>query len=169
MIPPIYFAWDGEAMVPKQPQLADKYYTIGETYRLEVRDEVSKESRGHFFASLKEAWLNLPDCYNEQFPSVESMRKFGLIKSGYSNLEQIPCASTAEAERVAAIARRYAAYSVVTILGENVVNVFTAESQSAKAMGKKRFQESKTAVLDWAASLIGVDRNQLEENAKRVA
>ena len=41
--------------------------------------------------------------------------------------------------------------------------MLTAQSQSFRAMGKQRFQESKQAVLDILAELIGVEAKQLED------
>jgi hypothetical protein len=59
-------------------------------------------------------------------------------------------------------------YAIVLMEGM-VVTVWRAESQSYKAMGKKRFTESKRAVLDYCASLVGVSTNDLERNAERAA
>ena len=52
---PVNFRWDGEAMVPLNPRLADRYYVVGETYRLEPREERSPNSHNHYFAAVHEA------------------------------------------------------------------------------------------------------------------
>ena len=39
--------------------------------------------------------------------------------------------------------------------------VWVPQSQSQRAMGGKRFQESKQAVLNWIAAQIGVDAEEL--------
>jgi len=55
---------------------------------------------------------------------------------------------------MAKVARRNEGYAVVVVRGPLVI-CSTAESQSYKAMGKDRFEESKVRVLDWGHQLIG--------------
>ena len=45
----------------------------------------------------------------------------------------------------------------VVLISEAVVSVYTAQSQSFRAMGKERFQASKDAVLEALADMIGVE------------
>jgi len=59
-------------------------------------------------------------------------------------------------------------YAIV-IRRHDVVTVFTAKSQSQKAMGKKAFQESKQAVLDILSEMVGVSAQELQQNAGRAA
>jgi hypothetical protein len=59
-------------------------------------------------------------------------------------------------------------YALVSVEG-SVVNVFSAQSQSQRAMGKQRFQASKEAVLDVLASMVGVKAEQLQHEAGRAA
>ncbi|MNE84166.1 hypothetical protein D3C80_1810410 [compost metagenome] len=67
--------------------------------------------------------------------------------------------------RVAAFIKPMDEYAVVDVR-EAVVRVFTAQSQSYRAMGKKVFAESKEKVLDAIAALIGADPEDLK---RRVA
>jgi hypothetical protein len=168
--PPVVCNWDGDAFVP-QPRFArvcDKAFTIGEDYPLVVHENVSAATRGHYFACLAECWRNLPEDVAERFPSVEHLRKFALIKSGYADERSIVCASKAEAQRVAAFVRPMDEYAVI-VVSESVVKVFTAQSQSQRAMGKATFQASKDAVLAYAASLIGVAPQTVAANAGKAA
>ncbi len=79
-----------------------------------------------------------------------------LVKCGYADERTVVCASKAEAERVAAFIKPMDNYAVV-IFHEAVVKVYTAQSQSLKAMGKREFQESKEAVLAAIDRLLGVE------------
>lgn len=167
-IPPLLFHWDGESMTPKNPSLADRYYTVGESYRLEVREERSAASHSHFFASVQEAWQNLPEGLATSWPSADHLRKFALIKAGYRDERSIVCASRAEAIRVGAFVKPMDEYAVVTV-SESVVTVYTAKSQSMRAMGRERFQESKQAVLDVLAEMVGVRPEELRANAGQAA
>lgn len=157
MTAPLTFAWDGEAMHPVAScrREADARYVVGERYRMDVVEERSQRSHSHYFASINEIWTNLPDDKAVHFPTAEHLRKFALIRVGYSDQRQIVCASKAEAQRIAAFVRPMDEYAVVTT-HEAVVSVFTAQSQSRKAMGNKDFQDSKTRVLEYLAGLIGV-------------
>lgn len=157
---PIAFQWDGEAMRPLHPKLADKEYVVGERYMLAPFEQRSVASHNHEFAWLHEAWLNLPERYAEQFPSAEHLRKYALIQAGYSNSHSLVCGSKAEALRVAAFIRPLDEFAVVTVNG-CVVNRFTAKSQSRRAMGREEFQDSKTKIMDVIAQMIGVEPEQL--------
>ena len=65
--------------------------------------------------------------------------------------------------RVAAFVRPLDDFAVVETDGL-VVTVYTAKSQSMRAMGKKTFQESKDAVLRVIAELIGTDPTTLKQS-----
>lgn len=161
-IAPLMFIWDGEGMVPMRPfrKRADQVFVIGERYRLEVHEERSDRSHSHYFASIAEVWANLPDDQAARWPTPEHLRKWALIRAGYSDQRQIVCGTKAEAQRMRAFIAPIDDYAIVTA-NEAVVTVFTAKSQSYKAMGKKEFGESKQKVLDILADLIGVKPEEL--------
>lgn len=165
---PLEFSWDGEAMVPANPRRADRQYVIGETYRLLPWEARSRKSHDHFFASVHEAWQNLPERLDGHFPTADHLRKWALIKAGFRTERSIACSSPAEAAKVAAFVEPIDGYAVV-VVSDCLVTIYTAESQSYRAMGKKRFGESKTAVLDVLASLIGQDRETLEHESGQAA
>jgi hypothetical protein len=166
--PPISFSWDGEVMRPKVPRLADRFYVVGEDYRLVVLEERSAASHSHYFAALNEAWKNLPEDMAEEYPTVDHLRKRTLIRCGYRDERSIVCASKAEAQRVAAFVKPFDDYAIVVAV-ESVVRVYTAQSQSMRAMGKARFQESKDQVLGMVAEMVGVKVDQLKREAGRAA
>jgi len=168
---PIRFLWDGEVMRPASPAWAgraDKIYVIGEQYSLEQYEDRSQSSHGHYFASLNEAWRNLPEALAEQFPTVEHLRKFALIEAGFCSVSTMPCAGEAGAKRVADFIRPLADFAVVTA-SKNIVTVRTAKSQSFRAMGKADFQRSKEAVLEIVAGMIEVAKTELAQNAEKAA
>ena len=162
------FQWDGKAMVPVMGGVAKRQFETGETYLLEVRGERSSASHRYYFASLKEGWENLPDHLAAQFPSPEHLRAHLLIRTDYYNVRTITCSSRSEARRVASFVKPLDDYALVTTK-DAIVNVFTARSQSTKAMAKKEFGESKTAVLDALSALIGVTTTELQANAGQAA
>lgn len=168
---PIMCRWDGEALVPASQYWAtraDKQWVIGETYKIAEHHDRSAQTHRHYFASINDAWKNLPDELLTEFPTAEVLRKKMLIRCGYADERSIVCASKAEAQRVAAFIRPMDEYAVVTVR-EAVVRVFTAQSQSTRAMGAKAFQDSKTKVLDALDDLLGVERGATERNAREAA
>jgi hypothetical protein len=120
------------------------------------------------FAALKEAHNSLPDETAERLPTPEHLRKFALIKTGFADSRSLACSSRAEALRIAAFMRPADEFSVVTIEGA-VVTVWTAKSQSVRAMGKAEFTASKDAVLAYVASLIGTTTAALERHTREAA
>ena len=167
-IAPITYEWDGNVMVPLNPRLANKQFVVHQRYRLVPHEERSGRSHGHYFASVKEAFDNLPEHMAEHFATSEHLRKYALIKAGYRDERSIACASQAEAQRVAAFCKPMDEYAVV-VVREATVIVFTAQSQSMNAMGKKAFQESKKKVLDALSQMIGTDAAALQENVRKRA
>jgi len=79
MTTPVLFSWDGEAMQPlgeRMAKLCDEQFVIGMRYRLVEYEDRSSKSHNHYFASLAEAWNNLPEDMAERFPSPEHLRKY---------------------------------------------------------------------------------------------
>ena len=152
---PMLFEWNGEAMVPVRRfhNIANATFTVGEVYRMEAQEQRSLISHNHYFATLQQIWESLPERYVDHIPSVEHMRKWALIRTGFRDERSIVCASKAEAERVAAFVKPMDDFAIV-IAHEASVLVYTAKSQSMKAMGAKEFQRSKEAVLDYCQGMI---------------
>lgn len=152
------FTWTGEAMIPARgfAKRCDAEFIVGVVYHLEAMEERSAASHRHYFAAVNEAWQNLPETMVEQFPTSEHLRKWCLIRAGYHQSRDIVVSSKAEAQRLAAFIKPMDSYAVV-VARAAVVTVYTAESQSQKAMGKERFQESKDAVLSLLAAMVGTD------------
>lgn len=153
-IPPLQFTWSGEVFTPLRPALADRHFVVGETYNLVEHFERSDASHRHYFAAVAEAWASLPDDLLPEYPSPEHLRKKMLVKAGFADERSIVCASKAEAQRVAAFVKPLDEYAVV-VVKEAVVRIYTAQSQSYRAMGKMAFADSKEKVLDQISALLG--------------
>ena len=161
---PVVFEWDGEAMRPLNHHVADRQYIVGEHYRLETREDRSHASHAHFFAALNDAHANLPDDLAGRWPTADHLRRYALIRTGYRDERTIVASSKAEARRLAAFIRPMDEYAAVSVHDAAVI-VWTAKSQSVRAMGKADFQASKDAVLGFVAELIGVTPEQLGKAA----
>lgn len=164
--PPIASRWDGEAFVPlpRLAKLADEHFVIGEIYHLVAQQERSPKSHRHYFAMIKESWENLPET-EVRWPTPEHLRKWALIKAGFYDEKQVVCATKAEALRwTPVLISASNDYAVVVPRGP-VVTIYTAKSQSMKAMGKQDFAASKDAVLQIVADLISVTPATLQERA----
>ena len=157
------FTWNGEAMIPAKPKLADKEYVIGRRYWLEETSERSWISHQQQFAWIGEAWGNLPDSLAETFPTPEHLRKAALIATGWHREAIIDCGSRAAAARVAAYARNEDEFARVVVRGSTVI-VQKARSQRMHGLDrmlKAEFEASKADILGWIANLIGVEPAQL--------
>lgn len=172
---PVPFTWNGDVMTPpgRFLRLCDKQFAVGETYPLVVHEDRSTNSHNHFFAAVHEAWKNLPERLTQRYPTSEHLRKWALIKAGYADERSIACTTAEEALRVAAFLKPMDDYAIV-VVADATIKVFTAKSQSARAMDKATFQESKQSVLDIVAEMIGVDPKTLtahstEQNSRSSA
>jgi len=139
--------------LPRFAKLCDKQFVVGLDYRLDVAEERSRRSHDHYFAAIDDRWHSLPERYGDRFATTDHLRKWCLIKAGFRDERSVVVASRAEAIRLAAFIQPIDDYAVVVPMQATVV-VYTAKSQSLKAMGKKDFQASKQAVLDIIDGMI---------------
>lgn len=146
----------------------------GEVVFVDVDPDRSKKSHRHQFAFVRTAWLNLPEAAKDApfAASPETLRKHALIVTGFHHVEMMPCGTPERAERfvvsMSNLASRLNGYAVAFAEGP-VAYCLTAESQSARNMGGARFQESKQAILEWCADLIGVSAEDLSTMGKKEA
>lgn len=147
---------EGEFRAPSPywARQADKEFVIGETYNMVEHHDRSTATHAHYFACINDAWQSLPDELMAEYPSADHLRKKMLVKAGFSDERSIVCASKAEAQRVAAFIKPIDGFAVV-VVREALVRVYTAQSQSYKAMGKRVFAESKEKVLAAIDELLG--------------
>ena len=162
--------WDGDALTPTGHyglSAAREAMEPGDVVIVEIDHPRSQNSHRHQFAEINEAWRHLPESLQEApwAASPETLRKHALIATGFADTYSIDCGAKATAERVRmALASAEAGkhgYAIAKVRGPLVV-VWTPQSQSMRAMGGKRFQESKQAVLNWIAAQIGVDAEELQ-------
>ena len=126
-------------------------------YRMLVASERSAQSHRHYFASVNEAWKNLPEHLCEEFPTPDHLRRWALIRTGYCDIIKVVGHRKSM--------RRIEGYSVIEVDDEGTMTIKTAHSQSYAAMGKKQFQESKDAVLGYLASLLETSVDELKRAA----
>jgi len=162
---PLTYHGEGEFRAPKAfAKRLDAELVIGETLKWEVIHERSGASHRHFFALVNEAFENLPETIAAELPNPDALRKHCLIKAGFCDVAKIVCANDLEAILASNTLAKMDGYRICTASG-NVVTVYTARSQSVKAMGKAEFQKSKDAVLSEIGKLIGADPAELGKAA----
>ena len=156
--------WQGGVLYPVghyAMQAAQEAMSEGDVVLVEIDHPRTMQTHKHEFAVIRDAWHHLPETVLGMpwAATPETLRKHALIVTGYCHSSATDCGTKAAALRVAAIlqaeATRAHGYAIVQAQGP-VVTLFAPESQSFRAMGKTRFQESKTAVLNWIADQIGV-------------
>lgn len=156
-MPSAMFEWDGESMIPiaVHRNRCDDQFVVHQRYHMEAIEPRSMKTHNHHFAMIGDMWASLPERYGMEpwAQSAEHLRKYALISTGYCNTQVFTCGSKAEARRWASNLRPMDEFSVVWVK-ETTVHVFTAMSQSMKAMGKADFQASKEAVLNHIQGLL---------------
>lgn len=145
-------------LVPKQRWRFDRLFEEGHDYTIEIHEERSTASHRHYFAAIREAWKNLPEAEGRRHPDPEHLRKWALIKHGYSIKRDVVAESIEQAHAIAALAAQLDESAVIMVQGM-IVTIATARSQKTTGIGcmnREEFQKSKQDVLDYVASLIGV-------------
>lgn len=141
---------------PYHARRLDHDYGAGEIVTVQEVQERSLKSHAHYFAQLTEDWESLPEHLTDNFPSVEHLRKYALIKAGYRTETHMSFQTNAEAVAGAAFVGKLDGFAICEVRGK-VVTVWQAESQSMRAMKKERFQQSKDDVLRVTSQLLGAD------------
>lgn len=174
---PLLFRWDGEHMVPLDRFVAraNQQYVVGEVYRLNVELDRSEAEHRYFFAAFHEACLNLPSNISERFFSDDGkfdethFRSWCLVRCGYiENHHQIVLDTATDLARTMDFLRKYNRYAIIKKSG-NVIDIFTAKSQSHRSMDKAEFHKSATDVLELVAAMIGTTADELKSNAGQAA
>lgn len=155
--------------LPRYDNVCKRQYAEGETYPLEIAEERSMASHKAYFAALNEGFKNLPERYAARFPSVEHLRKWLLIETGWCEEKEFEeCKSPKGAKDLRTYMRTQDAYVRINN-HPTIVVVRKAVSQSMAAMGKKKFEASKRDVLDMLESMIEIPKGTLMREAGRSA
>lgn len=168
MTSPVSCVWTGRAFEPISARflkLADEQHGVGEVVNLAPVEDRSAASHRQFFASINEAWQNLPEHLAARYPTAESLRHAALNRAGYCDVETFVASSKAEALRLAAFLRSGVRDGVEVVVNGSAITRLTPHSQSMRAMGKATFEASKEAVLNAIAGLIGVTTQDLHQAA----
>lgn len=167
---PIVAVWNGEVFVPlpRFMKLCDQQFAVHEEIPLVRHEERSMRQHRGYFAAVREGWKNLAEEFNGRFPSPEHLRAQALVDAGFCNETDHICDSPQEARKLAAVMRRYSPYAIIKISG-SIVKVFEPMSQSQRAMGKEKFEESCRAVMEVVASMSRSTPAELRKNAGRAA
>lgn len=158
-LPPIALRYEGSGEFKgsvRVGMLCDQHLVIGHLYELEIVEGRSSESHRHYFATIAQAWANLPEHLADQFPTSEHLRKWALIKAGWCDQDQIVVDDADVLASLIPFLRRRDEYSIVDV-SENVVTVYTARSQAGRSQNKQQFQATKDRVFQILAELIGTD------------
>ena len=143
----------------------DQDYVVHEKYKMDITEARSAASHSHYFAAVTEAWSNLPENQAHRWPTPEHLRKWALVQCGYAHADHRIFSTKQDALTAAAMARSRDKYAVISV-NDNIVTIYTAESQSLKNMDKKKFGESKQKVLDLLSDMLHITPKQLERHAK---
>lgn len=169
--PRVKLIWNGETFEPQNRSwmhVCAQNYKSGEEYWMVEEQERSKKSHSHYFAAVHSGWENLPEEYAGRYASSEHLRKAALIRMGYCLTTEIVFDNEASAITACDHIKKIDTYSIVSVIG-CIVTQLVAETQKYREMGKERFQQSKQAVLDFIAALIGVDSKELAAQAGEAA
>ena len=153
------------AMIPHKRfhALCKRQFSGGEDYALGPVEGVPSKSRAAFFATIHEAWKNLPED-DTRFPDSEYLRKRALVAAGWATNAQYVMDSPKDARSMAMGLRRADPYAVVKCSG-NVVDYWSPKSIATGQIHGDEWKGVMQRALDWVATLARTTRKELEENA----
>lgn len=167
---------------PRYVKIVRRQFVVGEAYPLVILEARSRASHNQFFAAVHDGFSNLPENHaaiarrlNLKNPippdgwlDPEHLRKWCLCETGFCEVHEFDFGSPKEAANMARFYRSRDNYAIITVRGQHVT-IKIPLSQSAAAMAKAQFEESKRAVLDLIESMIGLGRGKLNKEAGRSA
>ncbi len=167
MTAPFAYRWTGDSFEPLVhfKKRCDETFVIGEVLWLVPHEARSPQSHRHQFAWLRNAWAMLPEDIAPLYPTPEHLRKRAMIEAGFFSEEIIEVDSPQAALRVAAYVQTRDQFQLVLVSGCNII-IRTAESQSYSSMKNARFQETKSAMMQIIADLIGITPEELERETR---
>lgn len=193
---PVVFTWcsvevvgdDGTAerrlaMVPltRYMPVCRRQFVEGEEFSLAPIEARSRASHNQYFAALHDGFSNLPEDLSvikarlniktippDGFIDAEHLRKWALCETGWCDIDEFDFDTPKHATDFARFCRKQDTYAQILIRGAHVT-VKIAKSQSAAAMSKEPFEQSKRAVLDLIETMIGVKKGTLNKEAGKAA
>lgn len=148
-------------MVPLHVKRSERFFKEGQRYSLVQFHDRDKASHDQEFVFVREAWASLPENLAERFQSPDALRKWALIRAGFSYSSTVVCDTEADAERFAAFLRPMDELAVIIVRGVTVTR-FVAMSQSKHSMGAKEFYRSKEAIIEVIARMLEVSPQELK-------
>lgn len=163
---PLVYEGDGNWSIANKAwgKRCDELYVVHERYAFSEVDTRNMKLHAAYFASIGEAWKNLPEGWGDYFKSPDHLRKYCLIKEGYCTTATFTLANEDEALAFAAYFRvpgESGEFRIIERRG-NVVVVNTARSQQVlrkgKGMDADTFKSSSRAVLNRLDIMLGTSR-----------
>jgi hypothetical protein len=169
--------------LPRYSNLAGRQYHADEEYPLVPLEPRSRASHSQYFAALNDGFESLPEGQHLAavakrldiktippggFVDSEHFRKWALCEVNWCDVLEFDFDSVKDATAVAKLYRRKDTYAQILVRGAHVT-IKEAKSQSAAAMAKQPFEESKKAVLDLLETMIGVAKGTLNKEGGRAA
>lgn len=167
MSTPIPVEYDGESFRPARrfQNYCDSQFVVGERYVIEVIDEAQSGRDRAYHASLREAWKNLPEEFDGQFPHPDDFRAYCLIKCGFCTIARIACASPkAASEALPTI--RPEGFCITHVEGAIITVIKPLSQKMRVGMTKEDRLKSYADTLTYAAELVGVKPEDLAKNSE---
>jgi hypothetical protein len=173
---PVNFIWSpGDLTMrcdPRYAEVARRQFHEQEVYPLVPLEARSRESHNAFFAAIHDGWQNLPEKLQPRFPTPEHLRKWCLIETDWCDEEEYRFGTRKNAAAAAVAVRKREPHARILVPGQERTDpetgelywpliVRTAKSQSAAAMAKQPFEDSKRDVIDLIEHMIGVPAGTL--------
>lgn len=170
-IVPLICEFDGEAYRPvtsRGLEIARAQHGTGERVTLIEYDPRSRLSHDHFFICVRGYWQNWPEDYPVAIANEDQLRKHALIATGHYDESACAFESAEAAAAYITMMTRSVDYAEFSDFAEVVV-VRIAKTQRKKAMGAALFQQSKSDVLEFLASVVGVKPEEMKTQSARIA
>jgi hypothetical protein len=186
---PCMFIWDERtltmALEPRYAKVARRQFHDQESYPLVILEARSRASHNQFFGALASGFANLPEDLEiikerlgiktippDGWIHEEHLRGWCLCETGHCTVDDFDFDSPEDAVKFARYCRKKddenEVYSQILVRGSHVT-IKTPHSQSARAMSKEPFEQSKRDVLDLIEAMTGLKRGTLNKEAGRAA
>jgi hypothetical protein len=146
---------------------ADRELVVGQRYIMEAVDEEQSARDRAYHASIRDAWVNLPESMAEQFSNATDFRRWLLVECGFCDVAKLAFASSKAAN--AALPFLQSGGAQLAVVGSVVVVKRPWSQKLRGGMDKETRRRSYRETQDLASSLIGVRPEDLQRESGRAA
>lgn len=170
---PVVVVWTEDGVfvpLPRFKKLCDMQFAVHEEIAIIRFEERSMSQHRGYFASVRDAFVNLPEEYDGRWTDEDHFRHWALCEVGVCTISERVYTTQKDARQAAREIQESDPFAQIAFTHDGCgMIVRRAKSQSVPAMGKHAFEDSCRRVIELVAPMSRTTPTELRKNAGRSA